>query len=109
NVGLRSFLAQTFDDLGAGNTEEADRHEHTTDCVLSITELDSLEVQDGEGVGANQTVEGKNLVHLNGGNESAPALADDVGNGNDVSELRSERSSDRCITKLKSGWFVITY
>ncbi|KAI6750013.1 hypothetical protein HG531_007278 [Fusarium graminearum] len=94
DVGLRTFLAKTFDDTSARDAEEANRHEHTTDGVLRVTKLDTLK--------------GKNLVHLDGGDESATTLTDDVGHRNDVSQLRSKGSSDGGITKLQSRWLVIS-
>lgn len=108
DVGLRTFLAQALNHTGARDAEEADRHEHTTDGVLRVAKLDTLKVQDRQGVSGDKTVESENLVHLNGGNESATALSDNVGHGNNVSQLRGERSSNRGVTKLQSGWLIIS-
>ena len=51
---------------------------------MTVTELDAVEVQHGQGVGRDQTIERKDLVHLNRGNKRATTLANDVGNGHDV-------------------------
>jgi hypothetical protein len=94
DVGLRTFLAKALDDTSARNAEEANRHKHTTDGVLCVTKLDTLKIQDGQGVGGNKTVESENLVHLDSGDKSATTLADDVGDSNDVSEFGCERGSN---------------
>ena len=109
DVGLGTLLGETLDRLGARDGQEADAHEHTADGDLAITELDTLQVEDRQAVSADETVKGKDLVHLDGGNQSAAALTDDVGNGDNVAELRSERGSDGGITKLKRGRLVVIH
>ena len=109
DVGLGTLLGETLHRLCAGDGQEADAHEHTADGDLAIAKLDTLQVEDGQTVGANQAVKGENLVHLDGGNESAAALTDDVGNGDNVAELGGERSSDRSITKLERGRLVVIH
>ena len=94
DVRLRTFLGETFNRLGSGDGQEADAHEHTTNCNLTIAELDTFEVQHTETVGADQTIESENFVHLNSCHESATTLSNDVGNGNDVAQLARERGSD---------------
>ncbi|CAI6099130.1 unnamed protein product [Clonostachys chloroleuca] len=108
DVGLGTLLAQTLDDTGTRDVEEADRHEDTADGVLGVTELDTLQVEDGQRVGTDETVESENLVHLNGSDESAAALANDVGDSNDIAQLRREWGSDGSVTKFQGRWLVIS-
>ncbi|KAI6768022.1 hypothetical protein HG530_006031 [Fusarium avenaceum] len=108
DVGLRAFLAQTLDNTSARDAEEANRHEHTTNGVLGVAKLDTLKVEDGQGVSGDKTVESENLVHLNGGDKSAATLTNDVGHCNDVSELGSKGSSNRGITKFQSRWLIVS-
>ncbi|KAG9766035.1 putative cation transporting ATPase, partial [Aureobasidium melanogenum] len=124
NVGLRSLLGKCFNGLedtlasiesntqrltylGTRDGEEADTHQHTTDGDLTIAELDTVKVQHTQTVGRDQAVQSQDLVHLDGSNESATTLADDVRNGDNVGQLTSERSSNRGITKLDSRRFVV--
>ena len=61
------------------NGQEADRHKHTRNSNLVIAEFDAIKVLHTQTVCSNQTVECKNLVHLNSGNEGAATLTDDIG------------------------------
>jgi hypothetical protein len=64
--------------LGARDTQEADRHEHTSNRHLVVAKLDSVEILHAETVRRDEAVERKNLVHLNRSNESAATLSDNV-------------------------------
>lgn len=44
-------------DLGPGDTQETDTHEHTSDRHLIIPELDSIEILHRERVGGDQTIQ----------------------------------------------------
>ena len=107
DVGLGTLLAQTLDDLRARDAQEAYRHEQPTNGVLRVAKLDTLEVEHGQRVGADETVEGENLVHLDRGDERAPALADDVGDGNDVAQLGREGRSDGGVAELQGRGLVV--
>ena len=61
------------------DAEEANRHENAGNSDLVIAKLDAVEILYRQAVGSDQTVKGKNLVHLNGGYKGASSLADDVG------------------------------
>ena len=66
--------------LSAGDTEEADGHQHAADSHLVITKLDTIEVLHAQAVCSDQAIQRQDLVHLNSSNESATSLSDDVGN-----------------------------
>ena len=92
--------------LCAGNAQEAYAHEHAADSHLSVSELDTVEVEDTQAVCTDQTVESQNLVHLDGRHKRASSLPDDVGDSHDVGELAGEWSSNRSITQLDGRWLV---
>jgi hypothetical protein len=94
DVRLWSFLGEALDRLGSRDGQEADAHEHSTDRDLTISEFDTLEIQNTETVRGYQAVESKNLVHLNSGHESATTLSDNVRNRDNVAELTGEWCSD---------------
>ncbi len=48
------------------------------DGGLAIGYLESLEEEDREAVGRDQTVDGEDLEHLQSGDQGATALTDDV-------------------------------
>ena len=79
NVAQRSLSGKLLDRLGSGNAQEADAHEHTSDGDLVVAKLDTIEVLDRQRIGGDKTVEGENLVHLDGGDKSTSSLSDDVG------------------------------
>lgn len=93
--------------LCTGDGQEANTHHHTRDGDLTITKLDAVKVQYRQRVGRDQAVERKNLVHLNRGNECATTLANDVGNGNDIGELRSKGRSNGGVTELDCWGLVV--
>ncbi|GKT85998.1 hypothetical protein Ct61P_03848 [Colletotrichum tofieldiae] len=107
NVGLRTLLGQALDNAGARDGQEADAHQDTADGVLAVTELDTLEVQHTQTVGANETVEGENLVGLNRCNKCATALADNVRDSNHVTQLASEGSGNGGVAKLQGGRLIV--
>lgn len=64
----------------AGNAKETDTHEHASYCDLIIAELDTIQVLDAQAICGDEAVQRENLVHLNGCNQGAPALANDIRN-----------------------------
>ena len=56
DVRLRTFLGETFNRLGSGDGQEADAHEHSANCDLTVAKLDTFEIQNTETVGADQAV-----------------------------------------------------
>lgn len=96
--------------LGAGDGKEANTHQHTADGDLAVTELDTIQVDDTQTVSTDQTVQSENLVHLDSRNESATTLAENVGDGNDISQLAGEGSGNGRITQLDGrGLAVIQF
>lgn len=81
--------------------QEADTHEDAADGDLTVTKLDTIKVEDTQTVCADQAVQRKNLVHLDGGDKCASSLSDDVRNGNDIGKLAGERSSNGSVTELQ--------
>jgi hypothetical protein len=90
DIRLRAFFRKAFDRLGSRNGQKANTHEHSTDSDLSISELDTLEVQNAQTVSADQAVKCENLVHLYGSHQGATTLSNDVGNSDDVAEFASQ-------------------
>jgi hypothetical protein len=80
--------------LCTGDGQEAHAHHHTRDRDLAITKLDTVEIQHGQTVGRDQTVECKDLVHLDRGDKGASTLSNNVRNSDDVGELGSKRSGN---------------
>src|SRR3569833_1809930 len=107
NVGLRPLLGQALNGPRSRDGEEADAHKHATDCVLAVAEFDALEIQHAQTISRDQAVQRKDLVHLDRGDKSAPALADDVGDGDDISQLAREGRSYRGVAELESRWLVV--
>src|SRR3569833_2568582 len=107
NVGLRPRLGQALNGPRSRDGEEADAHKHATDCVLAVAEFDALEIQHAQTISRDQAVQRKDLVHLDRGDKSAPALADDVGDGDDISQLAREGRSYGGVAELKSRWLVV--
>ena len=66
--------------LRAGDAQEADGHEHTIDCDLVVAELDAIEVLHAQAVRRDEAVQREDLVHLDGRDERAAPLPDDVRN-----------------------------
>ena len=66
-------------DLGTGYTQEADGHEHACDRDLVVSEFDTVKVLYTQTVRGNETIQCKDLVHLNRRDESTTALTNDVG------------------------------
>jgi len=66
--------------LGPGDTQEADGHEHPSDRDLVVAKLDSVEVLHAKTVRCDQTIQSKDLVHLDSSDEGASALPDDRSN-----------------------------
>lgn len=64
--------------LGARNTQETNRHQHTADGDLVITKLDTIKVLHAQTVRRNETVQGEDLVHLNSRDQGTPSLPDDM-------------------------------
>lgn len=87
DVWLRSLFAKSFHDSSSRNAQETDRHEHSTDGILSVAKFDALKIQNGQGVSANEAVQCENFVHLNRGNKRATALANNIRNSNNVAKL----------------------
>lgn len=75
--------------LGPGDTQETNTHQHAGDGHLVITKLDAVKVLNRQGIGRDKTVESENLVHLDGGDQSASTLTDNVGNCIIVSKHKS--------------------
>jgi len=110
--------------LCARNAQEANRHQHSADCVLVVSKLDAIEILHAERVGSDEAVESQDLVHLDRRNERTPALADDMRNysmsnfvsginarrltSSDMSQLRSEGCSTRSVSELNLGDVLIT-
>ena len=62
------------------DTQEANRHEHPTNGDLIITKLDTVEILYTKTVCSDKTIQGENLVHLNGGHEGAATLTNNMCN-----------------------------
>ena len=65
-------------DLRTRDTQEADRHEHTSDGHLVVAELNAIEILHAQTVRRDETVQRKDLVHLYCRNQRATALTDNV-------------------------------
>jgi len=65
-------------DLGSRYAQEADRHQHPSDRHLIVSELDAVQILDTETVCCNKAVESQNFVHLDGGDQCASTLSDNV-------------------------------
>jgi len=63
----------------AGDTEEADGHQHAADSHLVITKFDTIEVLHTQAVSGDQAIQRQDLVHLNSGNERTTSLSNDMG------------------------------
>ena len=64
--------------LCARDTEETDRHKHTVNGHLVVAELDAVQVLYTQTIRRDETIESKDLVHLDGRDQGAAALANDV-------------------------------
>ena len=62
---------------------------------MVVAVLDAVEIKNAEGVGADEAVECKDLVHLNRGDESAATLANDVGDWEDNEHKRNKNTKVR--------------
>ena len=71
-------LEETTTDLCTRDTQEADRHEHTGDSDLVVAELDAIEVLHAQAVRRDEAIQREDLVHLDGRNERAASLPDDM-------------------------------
>jgi hypothetical protein len=60
------------------DTQEAYRHEHSSDGDLIITKLDAIEVLDTQAVRLDQAVQGQNFIHLYRRDQSTASLPDDM-------------------------------
>ena len=60
------------------DTQEANRHEHPANGDLIITKLDTVEILYTKTVCSDETVQGENLVHLDGRDEGTATLSDDM-------------------------------
>ena len=60
------------------DTQEANRHEHTSDGNLVVPKLDAVKVLYTETVCCDKTVQCQDLVHLNRCDERATALTDNM-------------------------------
>lgn len=109
DVWLRSLFAKSFHDSSSRNAQEANRHEHSTDSILSVTKFDALEIQDRQRVGADKAVQCENLVHLDRGNKRATALTNDIRDSNNVAKLRGEGRGNRGIAQFQSRRLIITH
>ncbi len=56
DVVLRSFSGQLLDRSCARDRQEADTHHHAADCDLPVTKLDTIEVEDTQAVGTDETI-----------------------------------------------------
>src|ERR1700759_3069892 len=89
------------------NGQKADTHHHSADCYLSISKFNTIQIQDRQTVSADKTVECKNLVHLNCGDQSTTTLANNVWNSHHISQFTGKWSSDRGVSELNGWWFFI--
>jgi hypothetical protein len=64
--------------LGARDTQEANRHEHSRDRYLVVTKLDPVKILHAQAVCGNKAIQGEDLVHLNRGDERAATLSNDM-------------------------------
>ena len=64
--------------LSPRDTQEANGHEHPSDRNLVISKFDAVEVEYTQTVRRDEAVKREDLVHLDGRDECAAALADDV-------------------------------
>ena len=64
--------------LGMRDTQEADRHEHTSNRHLVVTKLDSVEILHAETVRRDEAVEHKNLVRTTAGNRRVKREEPDI-------------------------------
>jgi hypothetical protein len=64
--------------LGTRDTQETNRHEHTSDCHLIVSKLDPVEILYAQAVRRDQTVKRENLIHLDRSDESAATLSNDM-------------------------------
>jgi hypothetical protein len=64
--------------LGTRNTQEANRHEHTRNRHLIVSELDPIKVLHTQAVRGDQTIQCEDLVHLDRSDESAATLSNDM-------------------------------
>ena len=67
-----------IDYLRSGNEEEASSEKKTLNGRLSVAEFDSIHIENREGVGRDEGVQGEDFEHLQGGDQSAAALFDDM-------------------------------
>jgi len=66
--------------LGPRDTQEADGHEHPSDRDLVVAKFDSVEILHAKTVRRNQTVQSKDLVHLDSSDEGASPLPNNRSN-----------------------------
>jgi hypothetical protein len=59
--------------------KKADRHEHTRDRHLVVSELDPIKILHAQTVRRDQTIECEDLVHLDRSDEGAATLSNDMG------------------------------
>lgn len=66
--------------LGTRDAKEAHRHQHPSDRDLIISKLDTVQILHTQTVRGDQTIQRKDLVHLDRSNECAPSLTNDMRN-----------------------------
>jgi hypothetical protein len=93
--------------LCARYAQETHTHKHPTNCHLSISKLDTIQIKHTQAVSADQAIQRQDLVHLDGGHKRASSLSNDVRNRDNIGEFAGERRSDRSITKFDSRRFVV--
>ena len=102
-IWQRPLLGQDPQRFGSGDEEEAAGQEKPLEGCLSVTELDSLQVENTLAVGQDQGIEGQDLEHLQGGHQSTPTLLDHVVDARDAGALTGKRSGYGGVSKLDYG------
>lgn len=72
------FRIKTRTYSSSWNTEETNRHQHSSDGNLVITKLNSLQVLNTQCPCRDETIKRQNLVHLNRSNEGTSTLSNDI-------------------------------
>mmetsp|Transcript_14630 Transcript_14630/g.21536 ORF Transcript_14630/g.21536 Transcript_14630/m.21536 type:complete len:240 (+) Transcript_14630:785-1504(+) len=102
----RSNTRQPIKRLGSRNRHERNRSQHSHGRHLRVTILDTVQVEDRQRVGRNQTVQGQNLVHLHTRNQGTTTLPNNVDATSNTWHLACKRSCDTCIAKFDHGKLV---
>jgi hypothetical protein len=66
--------------FGTRNAQKTYGHQHTRYRNLIVTEFDSVQILHTQAPSCYQAIESENFIHLDGRNESATSLSDDMGN-----------------------------